>query len=452
MDPIQSDNSARIVGEPSGGDSPYDRIAAIYNRHFGHFAHRVLPALERLLLAGLPQRAEILDVCCGTGQLAAALLDRGFAVTGVDGSAEMLRFARENAPSAQFVQCDVRVMQWTHAFHAAVSTFDSVNHLLSESELRMMLANVHQALLPGGLFVFDLNMEDGFHWRWWGSRRGVESGQEFQIHAVYSPHETLAYNAITFPGTGDRGDAEFRIAERCYSEGEVREALEGAGFATVAVYDGHRDLDLFGEIGRAFFVCRKPGGELSPAASGSWPSLRAVATFPGRYRTGAMCVRDGIWPSEGVQRELGPGSRRLQAVEEVLCRLPPEPYERLRQQSGSFQWFIPSHLVLGQVHPFPASREAPARGELSGYHSRVVYLSPQLEQHSWDLAVTVVAHELAHVILDHELWGVDAETYDRQEAAVRRALQAWRFNVEMERADQQLREIVFKEVPVNERG
>ncbi len=38
----------------------------------------------------------VLDVACGTGQLAAYFLDHGFRVVGLDSSAHMLRHARDN--------------------------------------------------------------------------------------------------------------------------------------------------------------------------------------------------------------------------------------------------------------------------------------------------------------------------------------------------------------------
>ena len=53
--------------------SDYDAFAWTYNRHWGSFATRMVPVLEELVLNALPSRARILDLCCGTGQLAHAL-------------------------------------------------------------------------------------------------------------------------------------------------------------------------------------------------------------------------------------------------------------------------------------------------------------------------------------------------------------------------------------------
>jgi SAM-dependent methyltransferase len=473
MDTTRSDSPLADVAEVSVRDSPYDRFASIYNQQFGYFALRVLPVLDRLLFGNLPEGAAIVDVCCGTGQLAATLAERGFDVTGVDGSAEMLRLARQNAPAARFLHSDVRAMKLKQSFHAAVSTFDSINHILTEGELRSTLAHIHQALRPGGLLVFDLNMEEGFRWRWWGSRQGMECGQEYHIRAVYSAQDKLGHNIVTLHDRQGTGSTELRIAERCYSEREVRSSLAAAGFETVLTYDGHWDLDLFGEIGRMFFVCHK--GETRPPSVddihrtevgrdtkypqyNSTPSRKkderrvlpagsvSGSRFRQRNRDIATCVGDRLWPSDALQLELGPDSQRLRAIEDVLCTLSPQPYERLRQQAGAFAWFIPSDLVLGQVHPFPATCVPGGSGNSGGCHSRVVYLSPLLEQHAWEVVVTVVAHELAHVILDHDLFHPSREIYDQQEMAVRRALREWGFQSDMDQAERTLRQRVASEL------
>ena len=53
------------------------------------------------ILDGLPV-GTALDAACGTGRLAARLADRGFRVTGVDSSVEMLELARTQVPEVEF--------------------------------------------------------------------------------------------------------------------------------------------------------------------------------------------------------------------------------------------------------------------------------------------------------------------------------------------------------------
>jgi demethylmenaquinone methyltransferase/2-methoxy-6-polyprenyl-1,4-benzoquinol methylase len=66
----------------------YDRVGAVLS--FGQD-----PRWRRLLVSRLPRDGgHVLDVATGTGLVAAALLDHGFRVTGLDQSAEMLARAR----------------------------------------------------------------------------------------------------------------------------------------------------------------------------------------------------------------------------------------------------------------------------------------------------------------------------------------------------------------------
>ena len=88
--------------------SAYDAFAALYDQRWGHLAGKLLPDIEECVLCHIPKGARLLDLCCGTGNLAALLSERGYAVTGVDGSKEMLAFARKNAPNAEFVAADAR--------------------------------------------------------------------------------------------------------------------------------------------------------------------------------------------------------------------------------------------------------------------------------------------------------------------------------------------------------
>ena len=73
-------------------------FARIYNLRWTAFvqdvAPRILSYYERAPIA--PANKSLLDVCCGTGQLAVYFLERGYRVTGLDLSEHMLHYAREN--------------------------------------------------------------------------------------------------------------------------------------------------------------------------------------------------------------------------------------------------------------------------------------------------------------------------------------------------------------------
>jgi SAM-dependent methyltransferase len=218
--------------------------------------------LEKLALCHLPGNAAILDLCCGTGQLAQALTERGYQVTGLDGSKEMLSFARENAPAASFILDDARTFTLPATYHLAVSMFDSLNHVLTPGELTAVFSNVRTALLGGGLFVFDLNTEEGYKANWNGFFGIVEDDHVGIILNSYSQEEHIAkFEATIFRLEHHWQRSDITLPERCYSEGEVRLALGAAGFVNIVAYEydgqsGFRNLTK--ESGRAFFICSKP--------------------------------------------------------------------------------------------------------------------------------------------------------------------------------------------------
>jgi SAM-dependent methyltransferase len=186
------------------------------------------------------------------------LTARGYAVTGLDGSEAMLRFARENAPAAEFILADARDFSLPSAYHGVVSTFDSLNHILRPDELTSAFRCVCAALADGGHFVFDLNMEEGYKSRWRGSFGIVEADHVVIARSSYRPDERIGQMDFTLFFLEDGWQrTDFTLTQRCYSEAEVTSALAAAGFAEVQMYDAQRDLELAGGVGRTFFVCHK---------------------------------------------------------------------------------------------------------------------------------------------------------------------------------------------------
>lgn len=237
----------------------YDRLAWVYNKHWGpRYARQVLPIIDKLVLEHLPAEARILDLCCGTGQLTEALLRRGYAVTGIDGSEEMVRLARENAPAAEFIVGDARSFTLPRTYDAAVSVFDSLNHVIALDEISSVFCNVRMALRKDGLFLFDINMEEGYKARWRGSYNIVEDDHVCLVRLGYHPDKKMGESQLTiFRLNGQWERSDLTLFQKCYTEDEIRSALATAGLGDVAIYDGSRDLQLNGKgTGRSFFVCR----------------------------------------------------------------------------------------------------------------------------------------------------------------------------------------------------
>jgi len=244
--------------------SDYDRFAWVYNKHWGKdFAQQVLPILENLVLRHLPAKASILDLCCGTGQIARALIGCGYQVTGLDGSKEMLRFARENAPTGKFIVADARSFKLPDVYQAIISTFDSLNHIMTLEELTRVFRNVYAALQQGGPFFFDLNMEEGYKTCWNDNFGIAEEDHVCVTRLNYHPGERTAQfdTTIFYLQEGEWQRSDLTLLQKCYLEAEVQSALAAAGFIDIRAYAYDEQIgltELTKEAERAFFICRKP--------------------------------------------------------------------------------------------------------------------------------------------------------------------------------------------------
>ena len=102
---------------------PYDLIADQWhtNRRARGDVEHVLSYVDRVL-EGLPTGAKVLDLGCGTGEpVAKYIVERGFTVTGVDESSEMLKFARQAVPEAESIHADIVTVELADIFDGAVA-------------------------------------------------------------------------------------------------------------------------------------------------------------------------------------------------------------------------------------------------------------------------------------------------------------------------------------------
>jgi SAM-dependent methyltransferase len=256
---------------PIDSISPYGLFARLYDQRWGcRIRDLMLPVLEQLLLRRLPPRARVLDLCCGPARISQALAERGFAVTGLDLDADMLALARANAPACRLLRADARQTRLAPVFAGALSTSDSLNHLLTLPEVASAVANVGQALVPGGIFCFDVLLVDEFQPRERPSQAIVDD--EFvqvwretwdAATARIGGEATLFYRRR---GGWQRWDGT--DYEQLYTGEEIAGALAGAGFTGIRRLNAAGDLGCAELAGRTFFVAEKgpgPVGDQEPS-------------------------------------------------------------------------------------------------------------------------------------------------------------------------------------------
>jgi predicted TPR repeat methyltransferase len=241
-----------------GTFSEYDRLAITPDRQRAAPPRQFLRVLERVLLPRLSPGAHVLDLCCGAGHLTRLLADRGFQMTGFDGSAEMVRIARDRVPEAELAVADARRFTRPPVFAAVVCTFESLNHVLALEELRHVFANVAACLRPGGLFAFDLLGEEAYRGPWQKAATLVAGDCVLDVHGGYRPDERLAWTEIAVSPRGGGSGSVVRIVQRCHDLESVRAALAEAGFTLVDTQPASA-LGMEGDlaVGRMLFVAMR---------------------------------------------------------------------------------------------------------------------------------------------------------------------------------------------------
>ena len=189
--------------------------------------------LEWLALKGIPAR-RALDLGCGTGVLCKALSDHGMHTLGVDLSEDMVALAREQFPGLAFDAGNMVTYRTKERFDLVTCTGDALNHLFSLDDVAAVFRNVHDALDPGGWFVFDL-LNAG----------EVPDGEPFE--APYGEGGLVRFQTAPEPDGGTRLQIDFYesgalkfsevIREKVHDVAAVRELLSKAGLEVVQCAD-----------------------------------------------------------------------------------------------------------------------------------------------------------------------------------------------------------------------
>jgi len=148
--------------------APYyqEDLAWVHHEGYWQLAERAAPGILALLQrAAVSRGASVLEVGCGSGRLARALAEAGYAVLGVDASPPMVDLARRHAPAARFEVRSLPTGKPTGApgglpaADAVVSTGHVLNYLDSSADILRALGELAGAVRPGGLLALDLMTE-----------------------------------------------------------------------------------------------------------------------------------------------------------------------------------------------------------------------------------------------------------------------------------------------------
>jgi SAM-dependent methyltransferase len=185
---------------------------------------------ELELLAGqLPPRCSVLELGCGAGRLTRYLLDKGFVVTAVDNSPEMLRHVPDAATK---VCCDIEQLELGRTFDVVLLASNLIN-VADDSTRHAQLAACLNHLSPRGALLFQR-----FDPTW---LRAVQPGPfpsigevdiaiERAVHSGNVVHMSIRYSI---------GETEWRqhFTARLLDDDDIRRVLLQAGFGALTWID-----------------------------------------------------------------------------------------------------------------------------------------------------------------------------------------------------------------------
>lgn len=133
----------------------YDRIAESFELHYSdqwslEYRRRFI---NEPLTTGIDiESREVLDAMCGSGQMAAFLVEAGARVTGLDVSGQVLEQFGAKLPEASRVQGSILDSGFPDAHFDHVFVVGGLHHV--HPDVDRAVSEIHRILKPGGYFCF----------------------------------------------------------------------------------------------------------------------------------------------------------------------------------------------------------------------------------------------------------------------------------------------------------
>ncbi len=242
----------------------YHALAQSYDRLTNDVDYEKIVDFYHAILEkeGLKPRTAV-DLACGTGSVALLLAQKGYRVTGVDMSEEMLTVASQRAQEREkqplFICQRLQELALPRGVDMAVCALDGLDYILDPEDCCQAIRQVHKALNPGGIFIFDVNTPEKLR---------AMDGQVFldeddEVYCVWrgefdEKSNICSYGMDLFQREGEVWYRSFEEhKEYAYTAVQLKDYLKTAGFTHIRIYaDGRLEAPGAGEQ-RIYFSARK---------------------------------------------------------------------------------------------------------------------------------------------------------------------------------------------------
>ena len=221
----------------------YQNLAASYDRltndvDYAGWVDFAQAILER---EGLKPRT-VADLACGTGSATRILAQRGYQVTAVDLSEDMLTEAMDKCADLPnlpvFAHQNLAELRLPRGVDMAVCFLDSLDYILDPADCESAIRRTYRALNPGGIFIFDVNTPEKLR---------AMDGQVFldeddDVYCVWrgefdEESNICSYGMDLFQRDGEKWHRSFEEhQEYAYSIEQLKSYLKSAGFTHIRVW------------------------------------------------------------------------------------------------------------------------------------------------------------------------------------------------------------------------
>lgn len=147
---------------PKGEEMSYQRFAYVYDQLMKDAPYDSwLQFVERVVTKYEHPIRHVLDLACGTGSIAIPLAAKGYKVTGIDLSEDMLAMSyaksQEAGVTVDWIQQDMLQLELSQQVDTIVCFCDSLNYVTEDEQIIQLFHRIYEQLTPNGYFLCDLH-------------------------------------------------------------------------------------------------------------------------------------------------------------------------------------------------------------------------------------------------------------------------------------------------------
>lgn len=206
------------------------------------------------------KNGKVLDLGCGTGNIAKVLKEKNYSIFGLDIAINMLKISKKKGLNDIVNASFHKIPFKNESFDIVISLFDSLNNVRDLNEMKDVFSEVYRVLKNDGIFTFDLNTIYAFKSYWNNLIRVEEKSNIFVISegSYISPNSCILKITI-FQKLKNRlyKKYNFDILEAGFYIDSIIELLKSLNFRDIMAFE-HLSFRKASEKNyRVQFVARK---------------------------------------------------------------------------------------------------------------------------------------------------------------------------------------------------